>query len=83
MLNLTSTDADLAERWGLRPEGSNPCKHVQKFAERSRGRFLSESEIGRLGEALADAEANGAPQAAIAAIRLLILTGARKSEIRP
>lgn len=81
-VNLTSAMLTLAERWGLRPEGSNPCRYIQKFKERSRQRFLSEAELARLGVALAKAESSGSPPAAIAAIRLLILTGARKSEIR-
>lgn len=81
-LSLTAAMLTHAERWGLRPEGSNPCRHIEKFKERSRERFLSEAEIARLGEALAEVEAFGnSPPAAIAAIRLLILTGARKSEV--
>jgi integrase len=81
VLALTSTMLALAERWGLRREGSNPCRHIERFKERGRERFLSEVEIGRLGEALAKAEQAGAPPVAVAAIRLLILTGARKAEV--
>ena len=81
VLGLTAAMLTLAERWGLRQEGSNPCRNIEKFKERSRERFLSEDEIARLGEALGRAEAAGSPPAAIAAIRLLILSGARKSEI--
>jgi integrase len=81
VLGLTSAMFTLAERWGLRPEGSNSCRNIEKFKERSRERFLSEVEIARLGDALGQAEAAGAPHAAIAAIRLLILSGARKGEI--
>jgi integrase len=80
-LNLTSAMFTLAERWGLRQEGSNPCRNIEKFKERRRERFLSELEIARLGEALGGAERSGSPPAAIAAIRLLILTGARKTEV--
>jgi integrase len=81
VLGLTAAMFTLAERWGLRPEGGNPCRHIEKFKERSRERFLSEAEIARLGEALGAAEAGGAPPAAVAALRLLILSGARKGEI--
>jgi integrase len=81
VLGLVAAMFALAERWGLRQEGSNPCRNIEKFKERSRERFLSEVEIARLGEALGQAEAAGAPPAAIAAIRLLILSGARKGEI--
>ncbi|HEY3911131.1 MAG TPA: hypothetical protein VGM07_14750 [Stellaceae bacterium] len=44
---------NLAERWGLRPDGSNPCRHIEKFVERKRERFLSPAELVRLGDALA------------------------------
>ena len=40
---------NLAEIWGLRPDGSNPCRHVQKYPERRKERFLSAAEIARLG----------------------------------
>jgi integrase len=71
-----------AEARGLRPEGVNPCRHVEKYREHKRERFLSEAEIARLGEALAQAEANGSCSPwIIAAIRLLLFTGARLSEI--
>ena len=69
------------ERWGLQPEGSNPCTHIEKFTERSRERFLSEIEIARLERRSPQLKPTARGQAAIAAIRLLILTGCRKSEI--
>lgn len=70
-----------AERHGYRPRGSNPCQDVELYKERKRDRFLSAEELARLGQALTDAEAAGESPAAIAAIRLLVLTGCRKSEI--
>ena len=71
-----------AERHGLRPDGSNPCRHVEKYRESRRERFLSQSELGRLGDALREAEQNKSCSPwVIAAIRLLILTGARRNEI--
>jgi integrase len=79
---LLSKMMSLAEQWGLRPDGSNPCRHVQRYAERRIERFLSTAELARLGETLSELEAAGAePAPVIAAIRLLILTGARRSEI--
>ncbi len=82
VLALLSKMFNLAERWGVRPEGSNPCRHVDKYPERRRERFLSGAELARLGEVLAAAERSGAePLAVIAALRLLVLTGCRKSEI--
>lgn len=58
---------NLAERWGLRPDGSNPCRHVEKFGERKRERMLSPAELGRLGDALAAYQ--GSPYA-VAAVTL-------------
>ena len=71
-----------AEKHGLRPNGSNPCRHVDKYRESRRERFLSEAELARLGDALraAEKERSSTPWA-IAAIRLLTFTGARLSEI--
>ena len=81
-LTLLSKAFNLAEVWGWRPEGTNPCRHVQRFKEESRERYLSASELQRLGEVLSriEYERSGLPQA-VAAIRLLILTGCRSSEI--
>jgi integrase len=70
----------MAEVWGERPPGSNPCRYVEKFGERKRERFLSPDELARLADALERAEGKE-PPSAIAAIRLLILTGCRLSEI--
>ncbi len=71
-----------SEARGLRPEGVNPCRHVEKHREQKRERFLSEAELARLGEALARAEASGTCSPwAVAAIRLLLFTGARLNEI--
>jgi integrase len=79
-LALCSKLFNLAEEWGLRPDGSNPTHHVQRFREQKRQRFLSGEEIARLGETLRAAE--GKEQtSALLALRLLILTGARLSEI--
>ena len=73
---------NLAEVWGLRPDGTNPCRHVQRFKERARQRYLSEAEINRLGQALDELEAEGREShAAAIAVRLLLLTGARLGEI--
>ena len=68
----------LAEKWGERPDGSNPCRHVEKYPERKRERMLSADEFGRLADAL---NASGRSPYALAAIKLLVFTGARLSEI--
>ena len=82
VLALLSKMFNLAEKWGLRPDGSNPCRHVERYKERKIERFLSEAELAQLAEKLAEAEhAQTEMPSAIAAIRLLLFTGARLSEI--
>ena len=72
----------LAEDWGLVPEGCNPCRSVVKYPQRKRERFLTDEEFTRLGQVLDEvATQGGASPAAVSAIRLLMLTGCRKSEI--
>lgn len=81
-LAVLSKMMNKAEEWDLRQDGSNPCRHVVKFKEKPRKRFLTREELKRLGDALNDAERNGAESPSfISAIRLLMFTGARLSEI--
>jgi integrase len=85
--------------------GFNPARGIDKYPEKGRERFLSSPELGRLGDAIREAETVGIPwqvdttkptakhapkeknrrtvigQHPAAAIRLLILTGARLREI--
>jgi integrase len=83
-LGVLSKTFNLAEVWGLRPDGSNPCLHVKKFTEQKRGRFLSPEEFAALGATLRDVEEQGSEtQSAINAIRLLMLTGCRLGEFMP
>lgn len=71
-----------AERTGRRPEQTNPCRGIEKFRARKLERYLSGEELTRLGAALATAEREQTESPyAIAAIRLLLLTGARRNEI--
>jgi integrase len=78
VLAILSKMFSLAEVWGLRPDGSNPCRHVERFPERKRERMLSPAELARLGDALASFE--GSPYA-VAAVKLLVFTGARVGEV--
>ena len=72
----------LGEGWGMVPEGCNPCRSIEKYPERRRERFLTDAEFDRLGRVLDEAVDSGsASPIAVAAIRLLMLTGCRKSEI--
>ena len=59
----------------------NPVRGVQRPAGGKRSRRLTIEEYGKLGEALAEAEAEEENPAAIAGVRLLTLTGARLSEL--
>lgn len=81
-LEIISRMFSLAEMWGLRPEGTNPRKHIKKYPEEKRERFLSAAELRRVGEVLREMENEGIElPSAIAAVRLLILTGCRLGEI--
>jgi integrase len=90
---------------GLVDRGHNPAANIVAFREQRRERFLTSAELGRLGDALREAETAGIPWEiddknpnskhtpkngkrhsaigphAAAALRLLILTGARLREI--
>ena len=72
----------LAGEWGLVPEGMNPCRSITRYPERRRERFLTDKEFTRLGQTLDEVGTRGGATApAVAAIRLLMLTGCRKNEI--
>ena len=72
----------LAEDWGVRSKGSNPCAAVKRYPEIKRERFLSEAELARFGSVLAKAEIEQTElMDAIDALRLLSLTGCRLNEI--
>ena len=78
VLAVLSKMFNLAEQWGLRPDGSNPCRHVEKFTEKKREAMLSPVELARLGDALAAYD--GSPYVT-SAVKLLVFTGARLGEI--
>jgi len=96
-LSLLHKMFELAEMWGLRPEGSNPVRKIERYPSREIERFLSATEMARIGAVLKRAEierialptskrdgmkaTGGENPYLIAAIRLLMLTGARLSEI--
>ncbi|OCJ03326.1 hypothetical protein A6U86_31155 [Rhizobium sp. AC27/96] len=94
--------------WGMSvtalPSMENPASGIKKYPEDNRDRYLTNEELGRLGDAIREAETDGipwdpdpekkvkhAPKAenrrikidafAAAALRLFILTGARRGEI--
>lgn len=79
-LEVIAKAMTLAEVWGIREQGTNPCEHVTAFTEQHRQRTLTDAELRRLWSALDTIEAEGQEVPAAQAIRLLLLTGCRKSE---
>ena len=74
---------NLAEMWGLRPDGSNPCLHVKRYKEEKREQFFSAEGFKRLGRVLDEILDDGSEtRSAVAAVRLLMPTGCRPSEIQ-
>ncbi|RIJ27717.1 tyrosine-type recombinase/integrase [Henriciella algicola] len=83
VLGVLSKIFNLAEVWGLRPDGSNPTRHVQKYKEQKRERYLDPDEIDRLWRVLDSSVAAGTETVHVAgAFKLLLLTGCRLSEIQ-
>jgi integrase len=85
ILAVVSAMWNWAVRRGEVALADNPAKGIERYPEHGRERFLTGAELARLGDALRLAETAGRRIAidpfAIAAIRLLILTGARLREI--
>jgi integrase len=71
---LLSKMLTLAIRWGWRSD--NPVTGIERYHEDRRERFLSPAELIRLGAALVDHP----DKIGAAAIRFLLLTGARRGE---
>jgi integrase len=72
---LASKMFSLAIRWGMRE--TNPAKGIERNTEYGRRRYLSPDELARLVAALA----KHPDKQAANAIRLLLLTGARRGEV--
>ena len=68
-----------AEGYGYRPEGGNPCAGIKRYRRQGRERFLTADEMRRLGKVLDRHQLLDPLKTA--AVRLLLLTGCRKSEI--
>jgi integrase len=75
VLAILSKMFNLAIKWGMRAD--NPCKGVERNHEEKRKRYMVGDELQRLTAALAAYD----NQQAANAIRLLLLTGARKTEV--
>jgi integrase len=75
VLAVLSKMFSLSVVWGWR--SNNPCKGVERNQEHKRTRYLSGAELARLTDALAVLRDQGAANA----VRLLLLTGARRGEL--
>lgn len=83
VLQILSKAFNLAEVWGLRHDGSNPARRIQKYKENKCQRFLHPEEITRLFTVLSEQEAERLETPQIcAAYKLLLFTGCRLNEIR-
>ncbi|MDH7799842.1 integrase [Beijerinckia sp. GAS462] len=82
VLSVVRKMFNMAEVWGLRPDGSNPCRHVPKYPERGRTRLITDAEMRKLFDYLDRAEADGLEHPFILlAIRLQFEFAARMSEV--
>jgi integrase len=73
---------NMAEVWGLRPDGSNPCRHVPRYPERGRTRLITDVELQKLFAYLDRADAEGLESRFLTlGIRLQFAFAARRSEI--
>lgn len=73
---------NLAELWGYRPDGSNPCRHVPKYPEKGSTRLITDEQMVKLFTYLNKAEAEYLEHPIhLLAIRLQFEFAARMSEI--
>jgi len=83
-LSLLQQAFDQAERWGWRPQHSNPALHIERYREERRGArkevMLDASEMARLLTAI-DEEEITVGAVACAALRVVFWTGWRIGEV--
>jgi integrase len=81
-LTVLSSICTQAEIWGLRQEGANPCRHVNKYYLPPRARDIQPWEIVAIGGALAEMEETcAASQWTFAAIKVTALCAGRVGEV--
>lgn len=61
VLAIVGSMYSFAGKRGFVPEGMNPARHIEKYPEHRRERFLTTDELVRLGAAIRDAERDGIP----------------------
>ncbi|QUD86063.1 tyrosine-type recombinase/integrase [Phenylobacterium montanum] len=73
---------NMAEVWGYRPDGSNPCRHIPKYPQRGSTRLITDPEMRKLFAYLDRADAEGLEHPFLTlGIRLQFEFAARYSEI--
>ncbi|HEY3401682.1 MAG TPA: tyrosine-type recombinase/integrase [Geothrix sp.] len=81
MLAVLSRLFNIAEREGLRTDGSNPCRKVERTREKPRDVIYSAANLAALESALTALVAQGELEAPIAdLIRFIALSGLRRGE---
>jgi integrase len=81
VLAVVASMYSFGAKHGLVPEGLNPALGIERYPEPRRERFLSSDELTRLGGAFRQLELDGRHGSGIAALRLLLFSGARLREI--
>ena len=61
MIAVVGSMYAFAARIGALPDGTNPARKIDKFAEHRRERFLTAAELERLGATIREAETRGIP----------------------
>jgi len=78
-VGMLGTILEFAKRHGMMSD--NPARGVRRFPDNKRRRFLSLEQLAALGRAMREATANGENRTGVAAIRTLLLSGCRRSEV--
>jgi integrase len=82
-LALISHALKMAELWGWRDDGSNPCRNIKRYKEEEREVVLNPEELARLIAELDNTERTRLKGLSVVPlVRLLLMTGCRQSEIR-
>jgi integrase len=84
VLSLARKMFNMAEVWGLRPDGSNPCRHVRKYPESKHStRFITDGQMASLFAYLDTAAAEDLEHPTyLLAVRLQFEFAGRMSEVR-
>jgi integrase len=73
---------NMAEIWGFRDDGTNPCRHIPKYPENGKTRLITDDEMARLFSYLERADVDGLEHPFLTlGIRLQFAFAARMSEI--